>query len=188
MANRSRSRVCGLSGSQARFSATRTSREVRTSSGSQSRATSLPVSRVSCSCSFSASSRTSIFTKVSRAWLWGLPVARARSRAERTCCGVSSTTAEPTVSRWVWVGTFCRSRTARRMTSAICSDPLIRATSGSRSGTPCSPGNRSASEDMTTPVSPREGRTRSMYHRNEVEGPTTRTPDFPSRSRWVYSR
>ena len=129
------------------------------------------------------SSRSTIFTKVLRASLCGLPVARALSRARLTVRGLSVTRCVSTRSTWGCAGTFCRSRTALAMTSAMSRVDFSRAVRGSRSGTAVTPGKSSASEDMTTPVSPSAGRTRSMYQRNDDDGPTMSTPALRSRSR-----
>ena len=56
------------------------------------------------------------------------------------------------------------------------------------SATACKPGYKVANDAITTPVSPKEGSTRSIYHINEFEGPTTSTPALARRSRFVYSR
>ena len=99
-----------------------------------------PAFSFSSSPSFCASSLMTTFTNVSRAWLWGLPVARARSRARRTRDRESFTRWPSTVSHWARGGTFWRSATARATTSTMCSPDFQRVTQGSGSTVPWTPG------------------------------------------------
>ena len=178
----------GVSGIQQRLSAMRTSREVRTSSSRRSRCTGVPEDFSSFLRSFSASSRTRIFTNVTRASLWGLRVARALSRARRTMAGLSLTAVPSIIRRRGSTSRRWRCATAWATASTMSSRPFTAAASRSRSGTARTPGISVPSEDITTPVSPSEGSTRSMYRMNAVDGPTISTPERARRSRWVYSR
>ena len=62
------------------------------------------------------------------------------------------------------------------MSFAISSDPLSAATSGASSSDVSTPGNSCPTLASTTPVSPSDGSTASMYCRNERDGPTMSTP------------
>jgi hypothetical protein len=98
----------------------------------------------------------------------------------------------PTASRSTMTssdGTRTRSTTARCTIRAIRTSPLRRAISAfSAARTRTSPrsGRRSTAE-WTTDDSPSEGNTAATYSMNARFGPTTRTPDRSSSSRWLYS-
>ncbi|CAH0319223.1 hypothetical protein SRABI128_04804 [Microbacterium sp. Bi128] len=79
----------------------------------------------------------------------------------------------------------CRLATALATTSAMSSRPLMAATAESGSATAVMPGISRPRLAMTTPVSPSEGSTRSMYFMKDDVGPTSRTPALLSRSRCV---
>ena len=173
-----------VNGIQHRFTSRRTSRESRNSASRAPRSSSWACIRRR-SASWSARSSSTIRTNVVRASLCGRPDWRARARASLTTRGRRAISSPSIIRRTGSVSSRCRRRTAALTTEAIRSPPLITATSSRSRAEASTPGNSCPGVTRTTPVSPSEGSTCSMYCRNTVVGPITKTPLRAIRSRWV---
>ena len=119
-------------------------------------------SRVRAATIWSVRAATTSRRKVARAWLWGSPVARARSRARSQVAGSRRSRWPPTSTTMSASGTRWRSVTAAASTSTMRMSPLTAATSTGSWAVAVTPGNRSPTVDSSTSVSPSEGSTCSM--------------------------
>ncbi len=139
----------------------RTSRVVRSSSTTSGRSSG--GSGKGIWAEYWAASRFSMSrTKVTRARLCGRPLRRARAIASATSRGSTRTVVPSIVISRGSAGTRWRWRTARATTWAHTVRPLISATASASVPSATTPGKRSATVAVTTPVSPRDGSTWSM--------------------------
>ena len=133
----------------------------------------------------SVSTYVTISLNTARARLCGSPLARASWTAHSAVsASIRIVTSASSIGSGC-SGTRCRSAIAAASTSRILREPLSRAASGMSSPVARRPGTRSPVVMNTTSVSPREGSTRPMWFRNAGLGPTTSTPWFSIRLRWV---
>jgi hypothetical protein len=74
---------------------------------------------------------------------------------------------------------------ALAMMLLISAAPLSAAVASSSRTSARTPGKKDRAVDITTPVSPSDGSTCSMYRRKTALGPITITPLETSRARWA---